>query len=232
MPRKPRICLPGVPCHIIQRGNNREATFFSEQDYRFYLSCVMDAAKRYKVDVHAYVLMTNHVHMLAMPEYKESMSLTMQSVGRRYVQYVNKTYVRTGTLWESRYKASLVDSERYLLICGRYIEMNPVAASMVQHPAEYRWSSYHANALGAPDPLVKSHEVYRQLGSTDTCCREAYAALFDEAIDPDDVKLIQNSVRCSMPTGDGHFKDQVEKALNIKVGYACRGRPGRRDQKR
>ena len=138
MPRRARLAVPGIPWHIIQRGNNREATFFSEQDYQFYLNCFLDATKRYKVNVHAYVLMTNHVHILATPEHKESISLTMQSVGRRYVQYVNKEYVRTGTLWESRHKASLVDAEHYLFTCSRYIEMNPVAANMVQHPAEYK----------------------------------------------------------------------------------------------
>jgi putative transposase len=220
--------LPGVPCHIVQRGNNRKATFFSEQDYHFYLNCLLDATQRYKVDVHAYVLMTNHVHILATPDYKESISLTMQSVGRRYVQYVNKTYFRTGTLWESRHKTSLVDAERYLFAVGRYIEMNPVAANMVRHPAEYRWSSYRFNAFGQPDPLVDPHQIYQHLGATDALCWQAYAALFDEDIDPDDVKLIRNAIQCSMPTGDSHFKEQIEKALNRKVGYAHRGRPRKR----
>ncbi|VAW54116.1 Transposase and inactivated derivatives [hydrothermal vent metagenome] len=117
MPRKARMYLSGVPCHIIQRGNNRDATFFTEQDYQFYLECLYEAAKKYHADIHAYVLMTNHVHLLMTPLYKESISLVMQSVGRRYVQYINKEYRRTGTLWESRHKASLVDAEQYLLAC-------------------------------------------------------------------------------------------------------------------
>jgi putative transposase len=221
--------LPGIPCHIVQRGNNREATFFSEQDYCFYLNCLLDATQRYKLDVHAYVLMTNHVHILATPDYKESISLTMQSVGRRYVQYVNKTYFRTGTLWESRHKTSLVDAERYLFAVGRYIEMNPGAANMVRHPAEYRWSSYRFNALGQSDPLIVPHQIYQLLGTTDALRWQAYAALFNEDIDPNDVKLIRNAVLCSMPTGDNHFTEQIEKALNRKVGYAHRGRPRKRD---
>ncbi len=228
MPRKPRMNLPGVPCHIVQRGNNRQATLFRKRDYQFYLDCLLDATRRYKVDVHAYVLMTNHIHILATPEYKESISLTMQSLGRRYVQYVNKEYVRTGTLWESRHKASLVDAEHYFLTCSRYIELNPVAANMTQHPVEYTWSSFRSNALGQPDPLIKIHEMYRRLGATHELRRQAYAALFDGVIDPDDVKLIHNAVMCSMPTGDSRFKEQIETVLKRKVGYLHRGRPGRR----
>lgn len=138
MPRKPRMYLPVYPCHIIQRGNNREARFFAEQDYLFYLAFLEDAVKRYRVEIHAYVLITNRVYLLATPSYKEPISLAMQSVGRRYVQYNNKEYFRTGMLWEGRHKASIVDAESCLLICSRYIKMNPVAAHMVKHPAECR----------------------------------------------------------------------------------------------
>ena len=155
MPRKPRMYLPQVPCHVIQRGNNREATFFAEQDYQYYLECLKDASCRYGVSIHAYVLMTNHVHLLMTPEKVESISLTMQSLGRRYVQYINKEYRRTGTLWESRHKASLVQAEKYLLTCSRYIELNPVRAGMVDHPADYKWSSFRANAYGELDSRIK-----------------------------------------------------------------------------
>ena len=126
MPRKPRMYKPGMPCHVIQRGNNREASFFSDQDYQFYLECLYDASQKYGVLVHAYVLMTNHVHLLMTPLKVGSLSLTMQSIGRRYVQYINKEYRRTGTLWESRHKSSLVDEDNYLLKWLRYIELNPV----------------------------------------------------------------------------------------------------------
>ena len=141
MPRKPRMYLPSVPCHVIQRGNNREASFFAHQDYLFYLNCLGEACNRYNVAVHAYVLMTNHVHLLMTPDDREGISRVMQSIGRRYVQYINKEYQRCGTLWESRHKASLVDAEQYLLTCYRYIELNPVVANMVKHPGVYAWSS-------------------------------------------------------------------------------------------
>jgi len=205
-------------------------TFFAEQDYQYYLNCLLDASYRYKVSVHAYVLMTNHVHILATPVYKESISLAMQSIGRRYVQYVNKEYLRTGTLWESRHKASLVDAERYLLTCSRYIEMNPVAAGMVKHPADYQWSSYRANALGEANTLIHQHETYHRLGLDIHQRQKAYAGLFEHHINPDDIKLIRDSARCSMPTGDNRFKEQIERALNRKVGYAHRGRPGKRNE--
>jgi len=225
MPRKPRMYLPGVPCHIIQRGNNREATFFSEQDYQFYLECLSDAVSKYHVAIHAYVLMTNHVHLLMTPLAKESISLVMQSVGRRYVQYVNLEYRRTGTLWESRHKASIVDAENYLLSCCRYIEMNPVNANMVKHPAEYKWSSYMHNAHGVTNNLVSPHEIYRRLGLSDEARRQAYAALFETVLSTTDVHVIRNAARFSMPTGDSRFKQQIEQMLNRKVGYAHRGRP-------
>jgi len=175
--------------------------------------------------VHAYVLMTNHVHILATPHYKESISLSMQSVGRRYGEYVNKEYVRTGSLWEGRHKASLVDAEYYLFNCSRYIEMNPVTANMVQHPAGYTGSSFTSIAFGEPDSLIKSHDLYKRLGATDELRCQAYASLFDKDIDHADVKLIHNAVMCSMPTGDSRFKEQIEKALDRRLGYACRGRP-------
>ena len=127
------------------------------------------------------------------------------------------------------HKASLVDAEHYLFTCSRYIELNPVAANMVQHPAEYKWSSFRFNALGEADPLIKTHEIYQRLGTTNELRCQAYTALFETVIDPDDVKLVRNAARCSMPTGDSRFKEQIEKALNRKVGYACRGRPGRRN---
>lgn len=229
MPRKPRMYLPGVPCHIIQRGNNREETFFSEQDYQFYLECLNDASRRYCVDIHAYVLMTNHVHILMTPHAKESISLVMQSIGRRYVQYINKKYRRTGTLWESRHKASLVEAEKYLMACSRYIEMNPVNANMVRHPSQYKWSSYMCNAHGEFNRLICSHEIYSRLGLNEAGRQQAYASLFDELVDVNEVRVIRNAVRFSMPTGDNRFQQQIEQALKRKVGYAHRGRPRKAD---
>jgi len=225
MPRKPRMYLPDMPYHVIQRGNNRDATFYAEQDYQFYLDCLYDACSRYKVAVHAYVLMTNHVHLLMTPATEDSISLTMQSLGRRYVQYVNKQYRRTGTLWESRHKASLVDKENYLLHCCRYIELNPVRAGMVAHPEEYRWSSYGCNANGKFNKIVQTHALYNALGLDATERLEAYRALFRHELDVSVLSCIRNAAMFSMPTGDNRFREQIERVLNRKLGYAKQGRP-------
>ena len=164
MPRQPRFQLPGMPQHVIQRGNNRAACFFDQADYNHYLQSLHEACKRYGCKLHAYVLMTNHVHLLMTPEADGAISSVMQSTGGRYVKYINKFYERTGGLWEGRYKASLVQTERYLLTCYRYIEMNPVRAGMVSHPAEYQWSSYRANSQEEENDILTPHEEYLRLG--------------------------------------------------------------------
>jgi len=157
MPRKPRFFLPDVPVHVVQRGHSREPVFFEEGDYLTYRHWLIEAARRYDCAVHAYVLMTNHVHILAMPHYKTGISRMMQHVGRRYVPYINHSYGTRGSLWEGRFKASLVHDEEYLLTCMRYIELNPVRANMVNTPGQYRWSSYRANAQGKDDTLITPH---------------------------------------------------------------------------
>ena len=146
MPGRARVYIPGFTYHIVQRGNNREACFFDKEGYMFYLDCLRQAMSRYGVKLHAYCLMTNHVHLLMTPEHSDSISRTMKVVCSRYAQFVNKQYNRSGTLWEGRHKASAVDSEQNLLKCYRYIELNPVTASMVDRPEEYPWSSHHYNA--------------------------------------------------------------------------------------
>ncbi len=138
MARLPRLVLPGQPHHVIQRGNNRSAIFFNEADYHFYLECLGAAIATYKAEIHAYVLMTNHVHLLVTPSSGEAIGRVMQSVGRRYVRYVNTVYRRTGTLWEGRFRSSLIDSDRYLFTCMRYIELNPVRAGIAGSPQDYR----------------------------------------------------------------------------------------------
>jgi putative transposase len=155
MARLPRFVIPGQPQHVIQRGNDRQAIFRVEQDYSFYLEKLQEAAEKHQCDIHAYVLMTNHVHLLITPHTETGIGKTLQSIGRYYVQYFNHCYKRTGTLWEGRYKATLIDSEGYLLTCMRYIELNPVRANnMVNHPSDYPWSSYRSNALGQEDAFV------------------------------------------------------------------------------
>lgn len=140
MPRRPRQYLPGMPYHIVQRGNNREVCFFDIEDYECYLDLLSAMLKRYGAQLHAYVLMTNHVHFIMTPEEKDSISQLTKVVGSRFAQYMNRTYHRTGTLWEGRHKSSVIDSESYLLTCYRYVELNPVIAGMIERPEEYRWS--------------------------------------------------------------------------------------------
>jgi putative transposase len=177
LPRRGRYFLPNQSLHLIQRGNNREATFFHEEDYRLYREWLAEAASEYGCSVHAYVLMTNHVHLLLTPESEESVPRTMQSLGRRYVRYVNGAYGRTGTLWEGRYRAAPIDSDEYFFSCCAYIELNPVRAGIVRHPRLYAWSSYRAHAEGKDDPLAHEPEIFRRLGRTRAQRRELSRAL-------------------------------------------------------
>jgi len=225
MPRKPRMYLAGVPCHVVQRGNNRGACFFTDDDYRLYLDVLVDACRRYQVDTHAYVLMTNHVHLLMTPRTVEGVSRVMQSLGRRYVQYVNRTYRRCGTLWESRHKASLVDAEQYLFACHRYIEWNPVAAGMVNHPGDYRWSSFACNAWGRRDGLVCPHALYLALAENESSRESRYRELFASQLSKEQLHEIRTALDFSMPLGNDRFREQIERALGRSVGQAKRGRP-------
>ena len=229
MARLQRLFLPGQPVHAIQRGNNREPIFAAEEDYRFYLECLGKAATEQGLAIHAYVLMTNHVHLLATPESEESLSKTMQSVGRRYVQYFNHVYRRTGTLWEGRYKSTLIQSERYLLTCMRYIELNPVRASMVEHPGDYPWSSYRANAQGEQSAIIKPHLQCRRLGPTPEARQKAYRQLFRVQIGKAELEAIRNATNKAWVLGEGRFCEKVEALSQRRAAPLPRGRP-RRDE--
>jgi putative transposase len=225
MARKPRYYLAGFPCHVIQRGNNREPCFFADLDYVYYLDCLKDAASKYDCAVHAYVLMTNHVHLLMTPATPDGISRVMQSVGRRYVQYVNFSYKRTGTLWEGRHKASLIQTQTYLLSCYRYIELNPVRAGMVERPGDYPWSSYAAHAAGKPDPVVEDHAEHLALGDTADQRQRAYRELFRQSIPDADLSAIRRSVQLGVPWGNDRFRQAVEEKLCQRISYRPRGRP-------
>jgi len=225
MPRKPRFNLVGIPQHVIQRGNNRDPCFYAEEDYRRYLDDLQISAKKFDCRIHAYVLMTNHVHLLVTPMTEYGVSQMMQALGRRYVYYVNKTYKRTGTLWEGRYKASLVDSDCYLLTCMRYIELNPIRAQMVDHVGEYKWSSYHANAQGDIDFLIETHPVYIELGATDMLRQEAYRELFRHHVDNETLHEIRKSLNHELVLGRSYFKDQIEKITKRQTRPGLPGRP-------
>jgi putative transposase len=230
MPRRARMYLPQHPYHIVQRGNNRDACFIEPENYQFYLELLKEAASRYGVFVHAYCLMTNHIHVLATPEEKTSISNTMKVVGSRYAQYINKKYKRTGTLWEGRHRSSLVQTKKYFLTCCRYIELNPVTASMVKRPEEYRWSSYHTNAWG-DESWLALHEEYIRLGKTKEQRCQNYRALFENHLDDSDISLIRKAAHYCQPVGDDRFKKAIENKYGIKLGQTRRGRPGLKDNK-
>ncbi|MCW8962771.1 MAG: transposase [Gammaproteobacteria bacterium] len=225
MPRKPRFNLIGVPQHVIQRGNNREPCFYAEGDYRRYLEDLQQSAVKHDCRIHAYVLMTNHVHLLVTPMKSNGVSQMMQALGRRYVYYINKTYHRTGTLWEGRYKSSLVDSDQYLLTCMRYIELNPIRAAMVNHPGEYKWSSYAANAQGKTDPIIEAHPIYQGLGATTQECQAVYRELFRHHVDNDTLHEIRDALNHELVLGRSYFKDRIEEITNRQARMGQPGRP-------
>lgn len=225
MPRLPRFFVPGYPLHVIQRGNNREDLFGDEADYHAYLGWLQDAAHRHGCAIHAYVLMTNHVHVLLTPEHSTSLPKTFQSLGRRYVQYVNAVYGRTGTLWEGRYRATLIDSEAYLLTCCRYIELNPVRAEMVTHPRDYPWSSYHFHALGKADPLLTPHGRYQRLGTTAAAREQSYRELFRHHLRGETLDEIREATNKAWVLGDNRFKARLAKKTERRVSPLPRGRP-------
>jgi len=227
MARLPRFFIPDQPQHIIQRGNNREPIFAERSDYQFYLDCLKEVAEHYGLVIHAYVLMTNHMHMLATPDREESIPKVMQSLGRKYVQYFNYTYQRTGTLWEGRYRATLIDTERYLLTCYRYIELNPVRAQMIAHPSEYPWSSYRHNALGEADKLITCHQKYLELGNSDEERQSNYRALFQAHIQEQELNEIREATNKAWVLGDSYFKEKIRTLTDRRVEKLASGRPKR-----
>jgi putative transposase len=230
MARLPRYNLPGHPQHVIVRGNNRNIVFDTEDDYRFFLDCLHDAAEQYGCAIHAYVLMTNHVHLLATPAHSDSIGKALQSVGRRYVQYFNHANQRTGTLWEGRYKATLVDAETYLLACYRYIELNPVRANMVDHPAHYPWSSYRWHAQGYPDRLITDHALYRALGNTASGRQAAYRALFKARLSHATLAAIREMTNKGWLLGSDRFREEIAATVSRRVAPLPRGRPRRKEE--
>lgn len=224
MARLPRYFVEDQPQHLIQRGNNREPIFVADNDYFFYLECLEKAAMRHGCEIHAYVLMTNHVHLLATPKSEKSLPKTLQSVGRRYVQHFNRTYDRTGTLWEGRYRATIIDSEAYLLICMRYIELNPVRAEMVAHPGDYPWSSYRANALGEEDERLTQHSIYYRLGRHRDTRQLAYRQLFGAHLAKADLEAIRKATNTAWALGDDRFCEKIAVSAERRVTPQPRGR--------
>ena len=223
MARLPRFVIPDQPQHVIMRGNNRTEIFCSVADYQFYLEKLQLACDKHNCKIHAYVLMTNHVHLLITSQEEDGIGKVMQMLGRYYVQYYNYTYQRTGTLWEGRYKATLIDSEAYLLTCMRYIELNPIRANMVSHPSEYPWSSYHRNALGQPNELVTPHIEYLRLDKTDESRQAAYRQLFKHRIPESSIEEIRQATNKAWVLGTDRFKQRIQKQLERRVEPSAKG---------
>ena len=224
MPRRARITLVGMPHHVIQRGNNRQACFYCEDDYLFYLECLHEYSVKYNCLIHAYVLMTNHIHLLVTPNENDSLAKMMKYLGQRYTQYINRTYARTGTLWEGRFKSCITNESNYILGCYRYIELNPVRAKMVEHPAEYRWTSYRGNAQGEHSELITSHDCYLSLGHNAGSRHRHYRDLFKSELDGALIDQIRVATHSNYALGSELFKHDIETALGRRV---CRGISGR-----
>jgi putative transposase len=212
---------------MVQRGNDRQPCLYVTDDYRRYLAGLRESAIRYGCSVHAYVLMTNHVHLLVTPPSAGAVLRMMQWLGRQYVGYINGRYRRTGTLWEGRYKSCLVDTERYLLTCYRYIELNPVRAAMVADPADYAWSSYRANAQALPDKVVVPHVEYLRLGTDVSERCVAYRQLFKEVLGDDHLAEIRAYVQQQRALGTPRFQREIEAMIGRCTSVRAAHRPRR-----
>ena len=224
MPRLPRVMSSGLAQHLVQRGNNREPCFFSGSDYSAYLHWLERAARAYRVSVHAYVLMPNHVHLLATPGVEGGISKMMQYLGRQYVQHINRTYSRTGTLWERRFLASLVETDGCLLSLYRYIESNPVRAGIVQAAEHYPWSSARAHVAPNGATFLVDHDIYLNLGATPQARAEAYLGLTRVPMEEKVLGEIRLAIKRGVPFGSEGFKDQIERQLGRRVRLRKPGR--------
>jgi putative transposase len=201
MPRAPRLQIAGLTFHVVQRGNHRERVFFTHDDYRTYLDLLALLSNRYQTRVHAYVLMTNHVHLLMTAARPDGVSRTMQYVASIYSRRLNERLERQGPLWEGRFRASLIDSDYYCLACYRYIELNPVRAGMVASPAEYRWSSYRENAGQSMPHVVEPHDSFLALGDSPSARIKGYRAIVAEALPAAALTTIREGLRRGEPIG-------------------------------
>src|SRR5258706_15709251 len=217
MPRQPRILVDNLPLHIVQRGHNRERCFVTDNDYLQYLDWLTTAMQKANCQLHAYALVTNHVHLLITPLDAAMLPRMIISVGSRYVRYYNRTYNRSGTLWERRYNSALVATDSYLLACYRYIELNPVRAGIVSDPAEYRWSSYCANALGREERRVVPHSLFTALGHDESSRRNAYRMMFETNLDDETLDEIRRSTNRCQPVGQLVFQSRLRQRVKHEV---------------
>lgn len=210
---------------MIQRGNNRQDIFHAPRDYEVFLRWLAEAIGAHRLALHAYVLMTNHVHLLATPLESNSIGMVMQTLGRRYVQYFNLRYNRTGTLFEGRYRATVIDSEEYFFTCSRYIEQNPVRAGLCASPGAFRWSSYRHNALGCPNSLITQSELYRRLGRSPAERQAAYSSICLAAVSEDALNAIRTATAKAWALGGHAFQRQIEQLAGRRPHPIKTGRP-------
>ena len=225
MARLPRLTVPGYPHHVIQRGNNRQAIFATAADYQMLLDLLDENARKFGVALHAYVLMTNHFHLLATPSTADGLPQMMQSVGRRYVRYFNDRQARSGTLWEGRYRSTLIDTERYLLACMAYIDLNPVRAGLVSDPRDYPWSSHSRHVGLQTDRLVTPHPLYWELGNTPFAREAAYAELVAAGISSEEQDALTQSALSGWALGDEKFVADLQRRTERRVQKNQAGRP-------
>jgi putative transposase len=225
MARQPRVAIAGFPHHVVQRGNNRQEIFRDAADCERFLALLGELAVAHRTAVHAYTLMPNHVHLLVTPVEALSLSRLMQALGRSYVRWFNTRHGRSGTLWEGRFRASVIESERYLFSCCRYIELNPVRAGLVVDPAQYRWSS-HAHHIGLrTEPLIEEHPLVWSLGNTPFDRQAAYRRLFDQAPVESEVDLLRSAIQGGWAVGGEQFRSAVSEIAGRRLTRRPRGRP-------
>ncbi len=225
MARQPRLVIPSQAHHIVQFAVDRQRIFRDAEDHQRFLGWLRDAAKLYKVSIHAYVLMPDHIHLAATPADAEGLARMMQWAGRHYVPYFNRKYQRAGTLWQGRFKAGVIDAEHYLLLVSRYIETNPARAGLVVNPQDYPWSSYHHHIGSKPDPLVTDHMIYWSLGNTPFQREAAYKYMTEQALTSVELQMVGDSANKGWVLGGDAFKNELEKQTNRQVSPGRRGRP-------
>lgn len=230
MARKPRLFVAGVPYHVIQRGNNKGPIFFSDNDRIFFLEVLQEAKIKHPCLIYSYCLMSNHFHLLIEPKEKENISLLMKLLGAKYVHYVNKAYRRTGTLWEGRFKCSIVGEEEYFLSCVRYIETNPMRAGIVDYPESYRWSSFRARAFGEKNYILNGNPWFSNLGYDIEECRHKYRQLFQNQIPEATFKTIREMTNRGGIVGSVKFKERIEELLHQKITIRPPGRPRKQEK--
>ncbi len=232
MSRSARIILPNTPHHIVQRGHNRQTVFVTDEDYNYYLENLLEFKREFGCKVYAYCLMTNHVHLIVDPgKNPQSISLLMKRVAGRQTRYVNKLEKRTGSLWEGRFKSSIVSAKEYLPACCRYIELNPLRAGMTTDPTDYQWSSYAAKVLGRRDKVVDFHPSYMTLGESESERQKTYAEYVLDTVPEDEIKLIRESLQRGQLTGSDGFRAEIERKLGIRLSNKKPGRPRKEAEK-